>query len=174
MKQQRKLLLIFIKTRISSLIQAILPLSIEAAPIQKVDRLISDRFLCNSSSQCERVTGIRTVALIKEQEGGLKPRKTEVNIKRKQRIGNYFANPSRPTTPDSYPVAIYLSRRASIFSPIFNLLSSQKHINSEWVRLQTFIDFPLQAWAKSSLSTHLVNREACTTANFNHISKHGQ
>ena len=28
------------------------------------------------------VTGIRTVALIKEEEGGVKPRKTEVNIKR--------------------------------------------------------------------------------------------
>ena len=35
------------------------------------------------------------------------------------------------------------------------------------------IHFPLQAWAKSSLSTHLVNREACNTANFNHIFKHG-
>ena len=33
LQQQRKLLSIFIKTRISSLIQAILPLSIEAAPI---------------------------------------------------------------------------------------------------------------------------------------------
>ena len=33
LKQQKKLLSIFIKTRISSLIQAILPLSIEAAPI---------------------------------------------------------------------------------------------------------------------------------------------
>ena len=30
----------------------------------------------------------------------------------KVRIGNYFAHPSRPTTPDLYPVAIYLSLRA--------------------------------------------------------------
>ena len=40
----------------------------------------------------------------------------------------------------------------------------------EW----TFIDFPLQVWVKSSLSTHLVNREACNTANITHISKQGQ
>ena len=29
------------------------------------------------------------------------------------------------------------------------------------------MDFPLQAWAKSSLSTHLVNCKACTNASFN-------
>ena len=134
MKQQRKLFSKFIKTRISSLILAILPLSIDATPIQKVDRIISDRFLCNSSSQCERVTGIPTVAKIKEQEGGLEPRKTEVNISGSE-DWDLVTKPSRPTALDQYPVAIYSSPRSSTFSPIFNLLSPQKHINSEWVRV---------------------------------------
>ena len=39
--------------------------------------------------------------------------------------------------------------------------------------MYTLMDFPLQAWAKSSLSTHLVNCKACTNASFNHISKYG-
>ena len=69
-----------------------------------------------------RVTGIRTVALIKEEEGGVKPRKTEVNIKRKWGLG---INPPIPlgqllqTRTQSlfiYPRALQSSLQSPIFS----------------------------------------------------------
>ena len=106
--QQRKLLSIFIKIRISSLIQAILPLSIEAAPVQLSVQLFVA--VCMGNGYSNRGVNKRVEGRTETQKNGSK---YEAEV----RIGNYFANPSRPTTPDSYPVAIYLSNLQSSFIP---------------------------------------------------------